>query len=75
MTTILSLQYCKLNRQSEEAAEEWMGRFRIKAAEFRNKETDRHLKEQLINRINDDTMIVEIIKRNTGHQRYRCHNE
>ena len=35
--TILSLQYCKLSRQSNENAEQWMGRLKLMAAECQYK--------------------------------------
>ena len=38
-----------------------MGIFHILATEYRYKEMGRHLKEQFINGLNDDGMIVEII--------------
>ena len=42
--TILSLQWCKLSRHSNETTKEWMGKLRIKTAECSFKENDRHLK-------------------------------
>ena len=52
--TILSLQYCKLQRKENESAQEWMGRHHIKVAECNYKEHNRQLKEQFINGINDE---------------------
>ena len=57
---ILSLQYCKLSRWDDENAE-WLGRLQLMAAECRYKELDRHLKEQFINGLNDNSMTGEII--------------
>ena len=53
--TILSLHYCKLMRNTDDSAEEWMGRLRIKV-------TDKRLKEQVINDINDPTMRVNLVE-------------
>ena len=39
-----------------------MGRLQMKATEYKNKENDRQLKEELISSINDNTMTTEIIK-------------
>ena len=39
-----------------------MTRLRIATVEGNYKETDRQLKEQFINRLNDDDMMIEIIK-------------
>ena len=64
--TILSFQYCKSSRLTDETSDEGMGRLRIKAAKCKYKETDRHLKEQLINRINDDMVTAEIIREHTA---------
>ena len=52
------LQYCKLVREEEENAEEWMGHLRIKANKRKYKERDRRLKEQFTNRINDDDVMT-----------------
>ena len=60
--TILSLQYYKLSRLPEETAEEWMAILRLKATEYKYKENDRYLKEQLINGISDEFMTEESIK-------------
>ena len=57
----LSLQYCKLSRQNNENSKQWGGRLRIMAAECNYKELDRYLKQQCINGLNDDDMMVEII--------------
>ena len=56
--TIKSLQFHKLDRQTTENAEEWMGRFRLAAIECNYKEIDR----QLIHRFNDYDMLAEIIR-------------
>ena len=58
--TILSFQYCKLSRKCEETAEEWMEKLNVKAAECNYTENVRHLKEQFINRLNDDDVMAEI---------------
>ena len=39
-----------------------MGRFRLEAIECNYKETDRQLKEQFIHGLNDNDMLVEIIR-------------
>ena len=54
--------YCKLVREENGSAEEWMGHVRVKANEYEYKQRDRRLNEQLINRSNDDKMIIEVIK-------------
>ena len=56
--TILSLQYCKLSRQYDEMAKEWIGTFRMKAAKYKYKENEKCLKEQSINDINDDSIDI-----------------
>ena len=38
-----------------------MGKLHVIAAEYKCKETDRYLKEQFINGLNDDGRIVKII--------------
>ena len=43
-TTIKSLQFCKLVRQHNESADEWMSRFRILATECNYNDIDRLLK-------------------------------
>ena len=58
---IKSLQFCKLSRQSEENAGEWMGRLRLAAKECSYKEIDRQLKEQFMHSLNDTDMLSEII--------------
>ena len=45
---IKSLQFHKLNRQTGENAEEWMGRLRLAAIECNYKEINRQLKEQFM---------------------------
>ena len=60
--TIKSLQFCKLIRQSNESAEEWMGRLRKAVVKCSYKEIDRQLKEQFIHGLNDEEMLVEIIR-------------
>ena len=52
----------KLSMQSDWVAEEWMGKLRIKTGECIYKETNRILKEQFINGLNDNSMTREIIK-------------
>ena len=56
-----SLQYCKLNRHNSENVEEWMKRCRIAAKECNYQESDRWVKEECINGINDDNMLIEIV--------------
>ena len=58
--TIKSPQFCKLVRQHNASAEEWMGRLRIASIKCNYKEGDRWLKEQFIHRMNDSDMLVEI---------------
>ena len=41
---------------------EWMGRLRTGAVRCKYKEVDRQLEEQLIQGLNDDEMLVEIIR-------------
>ena len=60
--TIKSLQSCKLVGQPNEDAEEWMSRLRLAALECNYKETDRQLKEKFIHRLNDNDIMVEIIR-------------
>ena len=48
-----------------------MGRLRIAAIECSYKEIDRQLKEQFIHRLNDNGMMVEIIKKLTKHSKIR----
>ena len=50
------------NIQHNVNAEEWMDRLRIAAIDFNYKEIDRKLKEQFIHGLNDNGMMVEIIK-------------
>ena len=61
--TISSLWYCKLNRKSEESAQEWMGRLRIKAKESKYKEYDRRLKQRDVT-----AEIIKEINRSKGYQ-------
>ena len=63
--TILSVQYFKLKRKSEESAWEWMGRLQIKANKYQI--YDRRPKEQFINGLNDETT-AEIIKELTAQK-------
>ena len=58
---IKSLQLCKLSKQSEENAEEWMGRLRLAATECNYKEIDRTLKESFIHGLNDTDMLAKIV--------------
>ena len=64
--TILSLQYCKLIKEQDENAEEWMGHLIIKVNEFGYKEKDRRFKEQFIDGIGDNDMMTEIIRELTA---------
>ena len=54
---MLSLQYCKLLKQYDEVAEEWIGCLRVKDTEGKYKGKVRRPKEQFINSINDQSMI------------------
>ena len=49
-------------RQSNESAEEWMGRLRTNAVECNYQEIDRQLKEQFVHGLNDEEMLAEIIR-------------
>ena len=60
--TTLSPQYCKLVKNIDVTAKEWMGHFRIKTTDCKYQEDDRRFKEQFINGMNDKTVISEIIK-------------
>ena len=60
--TIKSLQFFKLSRQAKENAEEWMGRLRLEVVECNYREVDRQLKEQFIDRLNNNDMFTEIIR-------------
>ena len=48
-----------------ENVEEWMGRLRLAAVQCNYKEVDRQLKEQFIQRLNDNDMLGEIIRKLT----------
>ena len=60
---ILSLQFCRTVRQSDESAEGCMGILREKAMGGNHQDKDRRLNEQVINSINDKAMAPEIIKK------------
>ena len=60
--TIKSLQFHKSVRQPNENVEEWIGKLRLAAVECTDKEKGRQWKEHFINRLNDNNMLVEIIK-------------
>ena len=62
--TIKSLQFCKLIRQSDESAEEWISILRTAVVDCNYKEIDRQLKEQFIYGLNDEKILVEIIRPN-----------
>ena len=74
--TIKSLKFCKLIRQYNENADEWICRLRTAAIKCNYKEIDRQLKEQFVHRLNDNCMMVKIIKEltkseeNTSNQVY-----
>ena len=55
------LQFHKLNKQSGENAEDWMGRLRLAAIECNYKEIHRQLNEQFIHSLNDTDMLAEIV--------------
>ena len=57
--TIKSLQFHKLVCQSNESVEEWMGRLRTAAVDWKCKEVNRQLREQFIHGLNDKEMLVE----------------
>ena len=60
--TILSLQYCKLNRKKKESAQEWMGELNIKAIDCKCQKYDGRLEKKFINGLNDESIIAKIIK-------------
>ena len=63
--TIKSIKFQKTVRQHNKNAQHWMGRLRIAAIECNYKEIDRQWKEQYIHGLNDNDMMVEIIKKLT----------
>ena len=58
----MTLQLCKLSKQNDETAEEWMGTLWNKVADCKYKENDRKLKQWIVKSINDEAMTSEIIK-------------
>ena len=60
--TVKSLQFCKLIRQSNESAEEWMGRLRTAVVKCNYKEIDRQLKEQFMYGLNDEEILVQLLE-------------
>ena len=62
--TVKSLQFHKLIMQSNESTEEWMGRLRATVVKFHCKEIDSQLKEQFIHGLNEEEMLVAIIRAN-----------
>ena len=56
-------QYHKIIRKQNENAKAWMGYLRIKTNACGYKKKDERLREQFINSINDDDMMIEIYKR------------
>ena len=60
--TIKSLQFHKLVRKLNENVEECMGRIGLGAADCNYKEVDTQLKEQFIYELNDNDMLVEIMR-------------
>ena len=60
--TIKTLQFHKLFRQGNANAEEWMGRLRLTAVQYSYKDTDTQLKEQFIYWLNDNGMLVQMIR-------------
>ena len=59
---IISLQYQKLQRKSNESSHEWKGRLQTKAADCEYKEYCRLLTEQFIGALNDEGMTDEIVR-------------
>ena len=57
--TILSLQYCKLSRDENKSAEEWLDSLRVMTNECNYKEHNRKLKEQFINGTDGKMMTTE----------------
>ena len=62
--TILSLQYCKLKRKSQESAQEWMGILQIKATDCK-----------FINDLDDENITAEVIKDANSLERYKWHEQ
>ena len=63
---ILSLQYCKLTSKQNENAKEWIGHLRHKASKCGFKERETRLKEQFINSIKNEEMMMEIMREVTA---------
>ena len=61
-----ALQYQKLCRESNESAQEWIGRLQTKVPKCRYKDPDRLLTEQFIGGLNDDGMTDENIEKSTS---------
>ena len=61
----LTKQFHKLICCSNESVKEWMGRLRTAVVECKYKEGNRQLKEQFIHGLNDDEMLVEVIRKLT----------
>ena len=59
--TIVSLQYCKLAREQNENAKEWIGHLGKKLNEYGYKKRGLRQKEHIINGISDDDVMTEII--------------
>ena len=63
-------------RQYNESVEEWIGRSRTAAVKCNYKEMDRQLKEKLIHGLNDEEMLVEILRELTnGEENITMHSE
>ena len=63
---MLLLQYCKLIRQCDETAEELVSCVTVKATDCKYKDKDSKQNEQLVNGINDQAMIMKVIKELTA---------
>ena len=60
--TVRSLQFYKSVRQPNENVEEWEGRLKLAAVECNYTEMYRQLKEQFIHGLNDNDILVIIIR-------------
>ena len=59
---MLSLQYCKLKRKSQESGKEWMGKLQTKAADYDYNKHNSKLTEQFIHGLDDEGIISEILR-------------
>ena len=59
------MQFHKLVHLSNESVEKWMGRLRTTMVECKYKEVESQFKEQFIHGLNNDEMLIEIIRQLT----------